>query len=775
MIKESDIMLKTSSLSISFKKTQVLQDITLDINQNGMYFFVGDSGCGKTTLLNVLSGFLTPKSGAVYYDNIDIYALSKSKRNKLIREQSGFIFQNYNLISGLTAYENILIGIKYQNALETQIDAVLQYLNIFHLKNKKVDLLSGGEMQRVAIARSIIKKNNIIFADEPSGNLDNTNATKLFDYLYELSKNKIVIIVTHDLNIAQHYANKIFFMKSGIVIEEINNPVTHYTSKKYRIKGSDQLLSSDALLTAISNQNNVEIEVVETTQENSINFNIQEIQGQNQLKMTEICKLMINNILRKKVHMFVSFLLILFSTLAMVISLSFIDYKTEDTVYRLFKDNNHYDTMFYVSKKVTYSGKGAGYFNILQTGKYLEDTLQQNNFNFGKVYNNIYVSNFKTNYIKLADFTDLVIEGALPLEDEVLITDYLSHQLFGDGNYLHKVISLKGKEYKISGIVKTGYQDYTNSYMEDNYYNNIYGNFLLEIKTEMFTTSPFSINNIVNYTSDIPNSITSVNQLKENEIIVSTEMLKFYGLQVGKEYPVNDIYDKQYNGFFYDKIDLKNTLGDRVKVVATFEDQDHIIIINESIYQKMYQYYHTYCTYNNIIVLGTDLKQTIYTLYNMGLEIENEMMIHLFFLTYVANITFLLKILLVISSLIFLFSIINLSKTIISSRIKDIGIMKSLGISNKSIFLYFILTITLFILTITIVVLPITAAIINLISTALAPFDMPQFKLFIVRYDHWFFIGVCTLLLALLFITINISTILQKETGYILKKNQISS
>ena len=177
-------------------------NVNLSINKGESVAVLGRSGSGKSTLLHTLSSFIKPNSGTVKLFGKDIYAMSEKNTEKLRREEIGIIFQSHYLFKGMTGLENI--GISTLLA-DTEIDyAILDELEIADIVDQKIGDLSGGQQQRVSIARVLNKKPNIIFADEPTGNLDNQTAKIVTDVLtaYIKRNNGALLMVTHDKNVA---------------------------------------------------------------------------------------------------------------------------------------------------------------------------------------------------------------------------------------------------------------------------------------------------------------------------------------------------------------------------------------------------------------------------------------------------------------------------------------------------------------------------------------------------------------------------------------------
>ena len=192
-------MIKVTNLTHYYNKDLALENINLEIKSGEFIAIIGESGSGKSTLLSILSTLLKPTSGDIVYENInykDIKNIDDFRKNNI-----GFIFQFHYLINYLSVKENI--NLANEKATKEEIFDLLKLLNIENLINKYPDEISGGQRQRVAIARALINNPKIIFADEPTGNLDSKNSLNVFE-LFKTFANKgtTIIVATHDKNLA---------------------------------------------------------------------------------------------------------------------------------------------------------------------------------------------------------------------------------------------------------------------------------------------------------------------------------------------------------------------------------------------------------------------------------------------------------------------------------------------------------------------------------------------------------------------------------------------
>ncbi len=222
-------MIELKSLKKIYKSkkgasTTALNDINLKFGNKGMVFIVGKSGSGKSTLLNLLGGLDGVTSGKILINGKDISNFSSKEYDSYRNTYIGFVFQEFNILEDYNVYENISLSLELQNlkSNKNNVDKLLDKLGINGLGNRKVNELSGGQKQRVALARALIKNPEIILADEPTGNLDKNSSAQIFELLKEISKEKLVIVVSHDVESARVYADRIIEIEDGKIKNDSN-------------------------------------------------------------------------------------------------------------------------------------------------------------------------------------------------------------------------------------------------------------------------------------------------------------------------------------------------------------------------------------------------------------------------------------------------------------------------------------------------------------------------------------------------------------------------
>ena len=359
-----------------------LNNINLEFINKGLVLINGTSGSGKSTLLNIISGNEQLDEGSIYPD----------LNNRL----SSFIFQDFKLIEYLSVYDNLKLILDLKKDKDyNKIEKVLNELELINYKDSKVNELSGGQKQRVAIARAILLDYKIILCDEPTGNLDKNNKINIVKILKELSKDKLIIVVSHDIDIWDTYYDQLIKIDDGIIIEnkiiDDSNKSIDYTNNNPKLK---------------------------------INYKI-------------LFLLFKNNIKRFKIRLFI--LIALFTTIILIstLSLNIIINNEPKRIYDEIKNIKN--------DKVTFSKKDG--LNLNEIKKY-KNNVSTNIYYYDDIFNNISISYndifIQTNYIFISKNLN---------DDEIIITDVLANK-FSD-NIKNKEILLLNKKLKVIDIIDT--------------------------------------------------------------------------------------------------------------------------------------------------------------------------------------------------------------------------------------------------------------------------------------------------------------------------------
>ncbi|WP_323847778.1 MAG: ATP-binding cassette domain-containing protein [Phytoplasma sp.] len=363
-------MLKILNLSKKYKTGFIaLKNINIEFGNKGLIFITGKSGSGKTTLMNILGGLDKYSDGEIMLDNISTKFFNQKQLDKFRNYYLGFIFQEYNLLKDFTVAENISIALELQDkkALTYEIDDILKQMDLQNFKNSKINEISGGQKQRVAIARALVKKPKIILADEPTGALDSVTGKQILEIIKKISKNKLVIIISHDLNAALNYGDRIIEMKDGqIVSDKINNANIIETLDK-----------------KINNKNE------------NFSFN----KKTSNLNFAKSFKIAFKYFKYKPINMFLNILLTIFSLVFFGVGLCFALYNKNETIYNSFKKNSN---MILISK--------MNEMNNTEIQKFIEEYTDNNwepVYTFDQECKNIFKQNFNENLYYICDIFQL--------------------------------------------------------------------------------------------------------------------------------------------------------------------------------------------------------------------------------------------------------------------------------------------------------------------------------------------------------------------------------
>ena len=226
------MIIKTTNLTKTFRTSDIetiaVNNICLEIENGEFVAIMGPSGCGKTTLLNILGLLDSPTSGSFMLNGSDVGTLGERDRTRLRRGKIGFVFQSFNLIDELTVWENIELPLTYMKIPSAErrkmVNNIMQRMEISHRAKHLPHQLSGGQQQRVGVARALVVDPDIIFADEPTGNLDSHTSEEVMELMQRVvrEQKKTLVMVTHDDHLAT-YADRVFHIRDGRIIKIEDN------------------------------------------------------------------------------------------------------------------------------------------------------------------------------------------------------------------------------------------------------------------------------------------------------------------------------------------------------------------------------------------------------------------------------------------------------------------------------------------------------------------------------------------------------------------------
>lgn len=350
----------TKTYRMKSGKIKALDEVSLGLPVIGMVFVLGKSGCGKSTLLNVLGGLDEITSGEILIDGISMTDYHAKDYDNYRNRYIGFIFQEYNLIDGFNVGKNISLALELQQNKDKHrvIENVLEQVKLAGFYNRKINELSGGQKQRVAIARALVKDPRIILADEPTGNLDSATAEEIFGLLKELSRDRLILVVSHDRENAEQYADRIIELKDGKVLSDrvINTVGTtqsslsnvekdNITSLKKDGQEVDEVNIENSLEFAVEKQQTKAIDINEKTDEQ--NNKLASPQSNKKQKISGNMPFMsalsyaFSNLWHKKFRVIASIILFMLSLALFNFSYATSRYNVYDTTYNTFKDEGY--------------------------------------------------------------------------------------------------------------------------------------------------------------------------------------------------------------------------------------------------------------------------------------------------------------------------------------------------------------------------------------------------------------------------------------------------
>ena len=430
-----------------YNDNYVLKNINIKFPEKGLIMLLGKSGSGKSTLLNIIGGIDTPTSGSVFYKGIEINKLNKKNINKYHKKEVSFIFQNYNLINYLSVEDNILLGRK-----KTNINYLLKKVNLYDKKDTKVYKLSGGEQERVAIARALYNSPKVLLCDEPTGALDSKTSESIMEYLKRYSENNLVIMVTHDEQLANTYGDKIIRIIDGKIDSNLEDDIIeNYSLKKVN--------------TPISNIINIAKNNIKNKKKRYIFSILANMIGLISLLLV----LGISNGFNKSLNEYEKTSL---SEYPLIVS------ETSEDIEKLLSDTikveDKTDDKIYIKKQEKTNNINEELLNKINNLKDKTNYIQYNYY-----YNNLILTTFKNNNSNYENNFDL-LDGLYPKkENEILIIvnskneieeeftkGLLDKENYNIKNLVDKSIVINKEKYIIKGIAK-GKKD--SSFYDTNY------------------------------------------------------------------------------------------------------------------------------------------------------------------------------------------------------------------------------------------------------------------------------------------------------------------
>lgn len=691
-----------------------LSNISLELGDKGMVFIFGKSGSGKSTLLNMIGGLDSFDSGEIYFYEKSLSQMSTQELDQYRNYEIGMVFQEFNLLERFNVYDNLrfCLELQHNNLNQNQlINDALKIVNLEGFYYRDIRELSGGEKQRVAIARAIIKSPKIILADEPTGNLDSENGKTVLDILKEISKTKLVIVVSHDQDNALKYADRVISLSDGIIV---------------------------------SNQSMITKHEYPTHRKNSVhNFK----KSRNQFSLKYIFNLALSNLKSIKGKIIVTIISFTLALFLINMGLTYLFFNYERSSSNTFETAELKEYPLFIKDMQSNDERYRSFTNI-EIGKL---TSEYSDIEFYKSYYRPVYGFFTLDYMfsfsqvqtesdadvlssssviilnnNLAPFN--ILYGQCPTEvGSIAITDYMAdmivkyhvfHDVENVQDLIGKTISKNNEEMEISGIYSTNYLTHYSStddmqvLIESGYIvllNSIYSSIFMTQDTfdSMFNTTGYMINTSDNHQFNISIGSSEYNlnnlllvgsmPIMENEVVVSLSMLSNY---ISNEVVPGDITGdaNAISNYIGQTITIDESfygLGEVEYIISGIIDDFNLanriqLIFNESTYE--------YLVYNNmssgiqvalfaqmsqenndyleLVRLTDEINAEHYTVYSIQLYGLKNVMVK------TGGLVSGVGIVLIIISGILIYSYISQS---IYTKQKEIGIMRSLGASKEEV------------------------------------------------------------------------------------------
>jgi len=511
-------MLETRDLVKIYKPkkgvpVKALDKVTLKFPEKGMVFLLGKSGSGKSTLLNVLGGLDVYNEGEIIIKGVSSKKFKQKHFDSYRNTYVGFIFQEYNILDGFSVGANIALAIELQNrkASDEEVNRILKEVDLEGYANRKPNELSGGQKQRVAIARALVKNPQIIMADEPSGALDSNTGKAIFDTLKKLSNEKLVIVVSHDREFAEQYADRIIELSDGRVISDVEYDPTEQSAEEpivyngntvtvaggYHITEEDRIAINRYIDSLQSQELDITVSAKKTGFKRFINTDVSKIKSQDgssfkliksKLPLKNAFKIGASSLGHKKIRLVITILLSCVAFGLFGLSDTFGAYNHIKTCTNSLVDS---EVKYVPTAKSKLVGEGNnaywrdygyslsdsdladiekntgvkmhGVFSPLEADlnfeRYINPDIELTKSEFN-IYNTYFTGFADINQLVIEDMGFKILAGTLPdgAKNEIAISEY-TFEIFKKAGYANKVLQTPSKDGKYTYQAVNSYSD----------------------------------------------------------------------------------------------------------------------------------------------------------------------------------------------------------------------------------------------------------------------------------------------------------------------------
>ena len=724
-----------------YKKNElhVINNTSLTLEDKGLVALLGPSGCGKTTLLNAIGGLDKVNSGNIYINGEKITKRSVSKVDKIRNLNIGYIFQDYYLVNNMTVFDNVALvlkinGINDKSEISKRVNYVLDKVGMYRYRNKYANMLSGGERQRVGIARAIVKDPSIIIADEPTGNLDSKNTIEVMNIIKAISKDRLVILVTHETELADFYASRILKIEDGKIIgdtiNEHNNELDYRLENKIYLKDikKHNILSDENIDINYYSDNNEKINITLVVKNGNIY-----IESSNKVEVIDNSsniELVDDHYKKMSKDIYQEYKFDFDSVIDKNIKKR---YSSIFNPITLIKNGFNKVINYSVAKKLLLVGffLSGVFITYSVSSLYGINNIEDKNFvNMNKNY--LVVDSPKLNINNFLKYekdenVNYILPGNSLISFKVKYDDYYQSMNYSDSinGSMSSINMISEKDIVIGRMTSSSKEIVIDKLVFDNYYNNMYPIMLGINEPENLFNRKLSVGKMDGFeivgVVDMGSPSIYVNESEFVNIIYNTEVLYDYSdIDYDIEYTSYDMVETENNVSLYD-IDL---FKDKITISSGNSPKDYEVIVNikyKDLYElnketdtkvnnkklKVVGYYKSddvdYMLTNNntikydIVSKGKDLylsvkdkDKALKDYINMGLNIKDSYVYSRD--KYVKDRTSSMASTLIFSVVVLSISLIEIylmMRSSFLSRIKEVGIYRAIGMKKLDIYKMF--------------------------------------------------------------------------------------
>ncbi len=701
-----------------------LCNLNLEFEKRGIITITGDSGSGKTTLLNVLAGFDKVSEGEIYFEEKRMSLLTEDAWNSYLNEDIGFVFQDFNVIEELSVWDNVGLALEILN-IDTEkklsmIESILNMVGIYDIKDKIVKQLSGGQKQRVAIARAYVKQPKVILADEPTGNLDYYNSIKIFEMLKDISKDILVIIITHNQNLAEKYSDRIIKMSDGEIISDNKIENVRYNVRIINNEGMKKVETFNDIINytkynpSVNNEYvlKIEKEDIDSTNEEK-DIKVREVYSKQRMSNSKIATLEKKILSKRRVRRIMSigiftitiFLLLLLTTFIFynenTVITEYLDKYNEkeviverelESIYK-YSDNS---TVAYITKDMKQDLYELTNDNVF----YQYDSVVFSSSNGMMGYDDVYTGkNFDVVAVARV-VSDKILKEYYRIDglegNEVVVTDKLAKEVGISEKNIGDMVYINGREVVLKEIatyaesliiLSEEYPQHLQNVCRNNSIS-VGGNFLDSKSLFEYANTYIAIKNIE--TAEYANIKGNIPQQKSEALISYDYACKNLDIEnvediIGNTYSLKDLYSSRYGDALTEKMNLYDYMGGSVTVVGVAEFDGDVCVTSNVFNEISNEYYNIYA-YDKMGCYCEEWGDVINEFHKQNFRICDENIKNVYMIVdmkpvVIKYIVFILAIMVIMT----IFLMVSLISYSIKDNSKLIGIFKAIGIDNNDV------------------------------------------------------------------------------------------